>query len=563
VATAERRVADGATDWASGAVVITIRPGGLTVAPAHSLAYYPAVAPVAEAPSQTFEEVYAELRNKDPGEAYRLLEQLARDPNPVIRASAINQLAGIESRDGRAESALADYRRLLTIDNVAVDGAPISLLAHWARCGIYEALHDRQSLQAEAEGLWRDLQSGRWMLSEAMFRLYARDAGRWLEQPSSMPPGDHEVLAATAALLWADRASWPSNSREVLSIGDRIVTVLKVKVKEVPRALIATSEFVNAQWVSHARALGAASGVDLSIGVAASGTSALVRSPAQTGLPWSVATQPALTSHGLAFEGRRQLWLSLLAVLVVIALGAAYVIVRAVNREIAVARLQSDFVAAVSHEFRTPLTALRQFTGMLSDGTAADEATRKVCYDAQGRATDRLTRLVESVLDFGRMEAGAKPYHFEIHDCVDIVGGVVEDFRREARAHGYRIEFAPADTPRIEVDREALSRAIWNLLDNAVKYSPGRQLVEVGLNRRPDGVAITVRDYGIGVPVQERQAIFNRFARGGEAQTRGINGTGIGLSMVDHIVRAHRGRIELQSEPGKGSSFTLVLPARG
>jgi signal transduction histidine kinase len=250
------------------------------------------------------------------------------------------------------------------------------------------------------------------------------------------------------------------------------------------------------------------------------------------------------------------------ALLVLMALTASYLIFRAVRREMAVGRLKSDFVAAVSHEFRTPLTALRQFTDMLREHGDLSDDRRRLCYDAQSRATDRLTRLVESLLDFGRIEAGARPYRFERRNCAELVESVVEEFRREAQAAGYEVEFHGNGPARIEADGEALSRAVWNLLDNAVKYSPDHRTIEVDLERREQSVAIAVRDRGIGIPANERTAIFTKFHRGEQARTRGINGTGIGLAMVDQIVKAHHGRLELESDPGKGSTFTIFLPAK-
>jgi two-component system, OmpR family, phosphate regulon sensor histidine kinase PhoR len=234
-----------------------------------------------------------------------------------------------------------------------------------------------------------------------------------------------------------------------------------------------------------------------------------------------------------------------------------------VRREFAVARLQSDFVAAVSHEFRTPLTTLRQFTDMLRHGAAMGDERRALCYEAQSRATDRLTRLVESVLDFGRMEAGSRPYRFEPCDCAELTRRAVEEFRVEPQAAGYDIELRD-DLPdaAIQADPEALSRALGNLLENAVKYSPDSRTIRVAVARRNGAVPISVRDHGIGIPAGEQRVIFRQFQRGEQARKLGIKGTGIGLAMVDHIVRAHRGRVEVESQPGEGSTFTLVLPAR-
>src|SRR5262249_12530027 len=148
--------------------------------------------------------------------------------------------------------------------------------------------------------------------------------------------------------------------------------------------------------------------------------------------------------------------------LVSMAIVASYVIVRSVSRELAVAHLQSDFVAAGSHEFRTPLTALRQFTDILRDRGKVSDEQRHVCYEAQSRASDRLTRLVESLLDFGRMEAGAHPYRFETRDCSELVRRVVEDFQSDVTAMGYDVRFRADGSASVDVDGEAISRALWN-----------------------------------------------------------------------------------------------------
>lgn len=113
----------------------------------------------------------------------------------------------------------------------------------------------------------------------------------------------------------------------------------------------------------------------------------------------------------------------------------------------------------------------------------------------------------------------------------------------------------------MDTDSEALSRAVWNLLDNAVKYSPNHRAVEVGLSRQDGSVRIAVRDHGLGIPAHEQRAIFTKFQRGEQARTQGIKGTGIGLAMVNEIVNAHHGRVDVESEPGKGGTFTIVLPA--
>jgi signal transduction histidine kinase len=248
----------------------------------------------------------------------------------------------------------------------------------------------------------------------------------------------------------------------------------------------------------------------------------------------------------------------------VLILTGSYFIARAFSREMAVARLQTDFVAAVSHEFRTPLTTMRQLTEMLARGRIPSEERRQRYYDVLAHETGRLHRLVEGLLNFGRMEAGAQEFRFEKIDAMILVRGVVTDFQREAESTGYRIELQTHGiSTAIKADKEALERALWNLLDNAVKYSPDSKTIWVEVARYGIELVLRVRDRGVGMAAKEQKEIFRKFVRGEAAKSASIKGTGIGLSMVHRIVEAHGGRIRVESEPGRGSTFTIVLPLEG
>jgi len=213
-------------------------------------------------------------------------------------------------------------------------------------------------------------------------------------------------------------------------------------------------------------------------------------------------------------------------------------------------------------EFRTPLASLRQLTENLLDGRITSEERRHAYYQAQSRATDRLSRLVEGLLDFGRMEAGVVRYRFEPIDVGELVRSTADEFQQEGAERGRRVELrTDGELPAIRADREALTRALWNLLDNAVKYSPGSPKVWVEVAREQHGVAITVRDSGLGIAPEEQKQIYRKFFRGSAAKAADIKGTGIGLAMVQHIVQAHGGKMRLESAPGIGSTFTVVLPA--
>ena len=560
VSAAEQRLATGATDWPDGAVSLTIGDGRMDAYPRNRMAYLPIVRPAREAPPETFAEGDAlEFRQHDHAAAIRKFSDLASSTDPAVRAGALLRLARNLKAAGRVEDALAAYRRMADLDTVAVAGTPAALAAAYSRCKLLEDAGRRAELQAEARTLAEDLHVARWPLTGSLYWLYAADADRWTGRTPE--PLETETLAKAAEALVGKWERLADSGRDLQRVDGKTVTILWTRSGTSGRALLAGPDFIDRHWLTAAREV--ASQQKVRVGFEPAGAiHKAARSPAETGLPWALSVWPA-SSQETGFSQRRRLLAIGFALIVVMALAAGYLIYRAVRREFAVARLQSDFVAAVSHEFRTPLTTLRQFTDMLRDGPAMTDERRRLCYDAQSRATDRLTRLVESVLDFGRMEAGSRPYRFERCDCAELTRQAVQEFRTEPQAAGYEIELG-SDLPvaEIEADREALARALGNLLENAVKYSPGSGAVHVDVARRNGSVAISVRDHGIGIPPGEQRRIFGQFQRGEQARKMGIKGTGIGLAMVDHIVKAHRGRVEVESEPGKGSTFTLVLPAR-
>ena len=244
-------------------------------------------------------------------------------------------------------------------------------------------------------------------------------------------------------------------------------------------------------------------------------------------------------------------------------LGTLYVAYRAVQRELHVARMQSEFVAAVSHEFRTPITALTHLTDLLESGGAAEDR-KPLYFKALARETRRLREMVENLLDFGRIEAGRYRYKPEELELTEFVRGVLEEFKAQPLAEARELIFedGPGEQ-RLTADREALRRALWNLLDNAAKYSPAGSSLTIGLQQENGWTRLSVQDQGPGVAPEEQQRIFQKFVRGRVAEAEQIKGTGIGLAMVDAIARAHGGRVELESAPGRGSRFTVCLPCVG
>jgi signal transduction histidine kinase len=285
-----------------------------------------------------------------------------------------------------------------------------------------------------------------------------------------------------------------------------------------------------------------------------------VRTPSVTQLPWTVH---AVRSDGgglRALSAPARLMLAALAGMTIVVIAGGYFITRAIAREVTVARLQSDFVAAVSHEFRTPLTTLRHLSELLVSGRVSSEARRQEFYDALLRESRRLHGLVEGLLNFARLESGQLEYRFGAVEPVAFLRDIVEDFHADdGRAGRIRLD-AATDVPAIRADRELLARVVWNLLDNAVKYSPSGAPVRVQLRNTGAQAVVHVIDEGFGIPKDEQSAIFGRFVRGSSSRTRAITGTGIGLAIAREIVRAHGGDVTVESVPGQGSRFTISLP---
>ena len=290
----------------------------------------------------------------------------------------------------------------------------------------------------------------------------------------------------------------------------------------------------------------------------------VLRTMAVTGLPWTLRIVDADPSVGTAqLVGRRRLFLAGLGLVALMAVAGSYFSARAMTREIETARLQSDFVAAVSHEFRTPLTSLRQFTDLLASGRQSSEEDRDQYYGALRRGTQRLTRLVENLLDVGRMDAGAREFTLQPVPAQELVQRVVAEFQAEVRNRGYRVDLEwHGDEAMVHADAAALERALWNLLDNALKYSPRCKTIWVRGDVEDGRLVISVRDQGIGIPREEQRKVFEKFVRGAAATASAVKGTGLGLTLVQQIVQVHGGQVRLESRPGDGSTFSIVLPVQ-
>ena len=554
------------------AVRLTLTPGAAVIDPPGSAAWVPVMARMPEPADSLFAEADAVVGN----DALRRYESLARSPDPAVRAGALLRIARHHWVGKNRTAALAAYDRLSAITGVALLGAPADLQARRWKCDLLAETGDENTRERDLAALERDLAGGRWTLDKPTWDFVSQSLQAATGRPIPID-GRRRLVAELAEALWNARRAGPS-SNEVRRSTFReqtghVAIVLSRTMADRVSALAFHAQAVGG-WIDAALPATVLTGAmitaslesgDLLAGPSQpAGGSTVVLTSSETRLPWTLTLGQGDASDLMAESaGRRGFIYGVLVAALLLLVGGTFFVWRVMRRELAVSRLQTEFVAAVSHEFRTPLTALRHVTDLLDDHDD-DPAERRQFYGALSRNTLRLQRLVEGLLDFSRMESGRRPYDLREIDARQLVREVVEGFRHEAASSGATVAFESGDSPlTIRGDAASLSTALWNLLDNAVKYSAGRPDICVHVTRRAASVAIAVRDRGLGVPARERREIFERFVRGAGVASRGIKGTGLGLALVSHILSAHGGSIELDSEEGVGSTFTLVVPCRG
>jgi signal transduction histidine kinase len=261
--------------------------------------------------------------------------------------------------------------------------------------------------------------------------------------------------------------------------------------------------------------------------------------------------------------GRRFVTQSLLilGVLSLFMIGGLVLTYRSVSKEMALAHLKADFVSNVSHELRTPLALIRLYAETLELGRITTQEKKDDYYRIIRKESERLTALINNILDFSRIEAGRKEYDFRETNIAELVSNTLDSYRYQIEQQGFAFEQSiDSSIPAVRVDREAIARALVNLVNNALKYSVNEKFLAVRLYRANDRLKLEVVDRGIGITRREQSKIFEKFYRTGDPLVHNTKGSGLGLSLVRHITRAHGGDVEVESTPGKGSKFILSLP---
>lgn len=250
------------------------------------------------------------------------------------------------------------------------------------------------------------------------------------------------------------------------------------------------------------------------------------------------------------------------ALTALVLIGGIVLALRTASRAMKLSQMKADFVSNVSHELRTPLASIRVFGEFLKLGRVKGEIKVREYGEYIETESRRLTQLINNILDFSKIESGQKTYQFEQADVEQVVNETLKTFEIVLDQHGFTVNLdkTQQSLPPVVIDQEAIAQAFINLLDNAVKYSGEANEINVTLGQQNGFVTIAVRDFGIGIASEEREKVFEKFYRVGNVLVHDVKGSGLGLSIVKHIIEAHQGKVTVESELGKGSTFVLHLP---
>lgn len=264
---------------------------------------------------------------------------------------------------------------------------------------------------------------------------------------------------------------------------------------------------------------------------------------------------------GSFFNSREGLFLYIFIVITIILVFGLVFTLRTIDNEIQFSKMKSYFMSTVSHEFKSPLTSIRQMAEMLVHGRVPSTERKKKYYNVILLQSERLSHLIENILDFSKMEGNQKVFRFEKENIVPLIKEVIAAFKNNMTDKGLKVHFSNSESiPDILFDKEAIEQVMYNLLDNAYKYSGESKTIEIEITTKGRHAIISISDFGVGISKKDKDKIFDRFYRVGDELTQSVKGSGIGLTIVKQIITAHKGKINVQSEPGKGSTFSIVLP---
>ena len=258
---------------------------------------------------------------------------------------------------------------------------------------------------------------------------------------------------------------------------------------------------------------------------------------------------------------RRSIYILILILVLGLTLFGAYLLWRDVRRDLRMAEMRSQFVSSVSHELKTPLTAIRMFAETLRLGRSKDKKTQEEYLDTIVNESERLTRLLNNVLNFSMIEKEKRIYKLEPTSLSEVIQAAARAMEYPLSQKGFKLNIQIEEgLPDVQADKDSIEQALLNLLHNALKYSGKSRDIDLRLQQKDNNAVIKVIDRGVGIAPQRQKRIFEKYYRVPSEEKERTTGTGLGLALVSHIVKGHNGHIEVQSEPSKGSTFSIYLP---
>lgn len=508
---------------------------------------------------------HEELVAREPARAashYARAAALARDPSE--RAYARLLVGRAWTKAGRVEQARAEYGRLLALPSDVRDEHGVPIWAYAAQRLVSSP--DPAVRAAIASKISNELETaphtpltGRYLLRDLLDAVVpARDDARARALHDAVArairAGEQAVALQTAFPLdGLHDTSTPPRPRWVL-FGEPAWLVS-----------VAADAAANARLVAVSADAAARAAIDSTHTADLRLTRGEVSGGARLGdgFPGVTVTYRIVDGDDVTRRIQVQRWFAWAIVALVLSVTGfgGYFLWRDVRREVRTAAIRSQFVSSVSHELKTPLTAIRMFAETLRMGRARDEDTAAEYLDTIVNESERLTRLLNNVLEFSKMERGTT--HFRLLPAMveEPVRSAVRAMRYPLAQQGFSLTVDVAERlPRVLLDADAIEQAVLNLLANAMKYSGQAREIQLRVTAEADGVVVSVTDHGIGIAPADQERIFEKFYRASTPENRHIPGTGLGLTLVDYITRGHGGSVRVASAPGQGSTFSLVLP---
>ncbi len=553
-----------------------------------------------------------EFQNQDYKRALSIYRQALRaTPDSHIRADLLNKIARVQKKSKQFQEAIKTYQTIADKYSQIqiVEGIPLGLAARLEIGSLHVEMGDQAKALEVYLNLYRGLISSEWILEKESYTFYSDRlqesiTGIFAQESSSerlqslrstfqeliveenikkeeterLLLFQQNALAERELMAFQSRENSPERNRRLaLEIGTNMYLICLLQngpaADEIWGFLVDKKYLINSMLLGIMKNLvfpkdtdwiiRGGDGNTLLASIETPSGSLTVRSDFIGSFPdWSMEfyqADPRLLDAFLT--SRRGIYFYMFILIAGILIFGLILTIRSLTREMELSRMKSDFVSTVSHEFKSPLTSIRQIAEMLHSGRVPSEERRQKYYDVLLEQSERLSLLTENVLSFAKMEEGKRKFVFEHVDIETLLRNIVSTIQDRMGHDGFTIETEIAKTlPPLMADASAITQAVNNLIDNAVKYSADSKKIIVKAFDDEQSVVIQVIDFGLGIKKEEMNKIFDRFYRGGDELTRTVKGSGLGLTLVKQIVEAHNGSIQVESESRKGSVFTMRLP---